>query len=51
MSNKHMNVGINILRPQSVELSLDFMVVAEYIPSPIIPINPSPASIGPSELI
>jgi hypothetical protein len=30
---------------------LDFMVVAEYIPSPIIPINPSPASIGPSELI
>ena len=51
MSNKDMNVGINILSPQSVEFSLDFIVLAEYIPSEITPINPKPASIGPSELI
>ena len=43
-----MKVGINILSPQSVEFSLDFIVVMEYIPSLITPINPKPASIGPS---
>jgi len=43
-----MKVGINILRPQSVEPNLLDIVVAEYMPSETMPIKPRPASTGPS---
>ena len=48
MSNRDIKVGINILRPQSVELNLLFILVAEYMPSLTTPIKPRPASTGPS---
>ena len=54
MSNKDMIIGMNILRPQSVEFNLESgfcIIVIEYIASLMIPIPPSPTSILPSELI